>query len=200
MSAAMLLTLILVVALLFFETLLQAFVRRLDSQLPGRTPAGDAPKLPDVVARCVRVAVLIGVALTVAQTWVVDVLGLVNQAEWDQLTRSSRTAGITLFAAFVLWEAFKYATDPYMARKSAGALPAPGTAMARPRAPRALDHHAAVARHGGGRAGRGGGADRAGGFRRQHRAPAGRRVGASGSPSRSAARRWCATSCRASST
>ena len=34
-SGAMLLTMILVVALLFFETLLQAFVRRLDSQLPG---------------------------------------------------------------------------------------------------------------------------------------------------------------------
>jgi small-conductance mechanosensitive channel len=125
-SGAMLLTLILVVALLFFETLLQAFVRRLDSQLPGRTPAGDAPKLPDVVARCVRVAVLIGVALTVAQTWVVDVLGLVNEAEWGQLTRSSRTAGITLFAAFVLWEAFKYATEPYMERKTAGALPGTG--------------------------------------------------------------------------
>jgi moderate conductance mechanosensitive channel len=125
-SGAMLLTLILVVALLFFETLLQAFVRRLDSQLPGRTPAGDAPKLPDVVARCVRVAVLIGVALTVAQTWVVDVLGLVNASEWGQLTRSSRTAGITLFAAFVLWEAFKYATEPYMERKAAGALPGSG--------------------------------------------------------------------------
>jgi len=122
----MLLTLNLVVALLFFETLLQAFVRRLDSQLPGRTPAGDAPKLPDVVARCVRVAVLIGVALTVAQTWVVDVLALVNEGEWDQLTRSSRTAGITLFAAFVLWEAFKYWTEPYMNRKPAGGLPLGG--------------------------------------------------------------------------
>jgi small-conductance mechanosensitive channel len=129
-SGALLLTLILVVALLFFETLLQAFVRRLDSQLPGRTPAGDVPKLPDVVARCVRVAVLIGVALTVAQTWVVDVLGLVNQAEWGQLTRSSRTAGITLFAAFVLWEAFKYTTEPYMERKTTGSLPDSGDGAA----------------------------------------------------------------------
>jgi small-conductance mechanosensitive channel len=82
--------------------------------------------LPDVVARCVRVAVLIGVALIVAQTWIVDVLGLVNEGEWDQLTRSSRTAGITLFAAFVLWEAFKYVTEPYMERKAAGALPGSG--------------------------------------------------------------------------
>jgi len=125
-SGAMLLTLILVVALLFFETLLQAFVRRLDSQLPGRTPEGNVPKLPDVVARCIRVAVLIGLALTVAQTWIVDVLGLVNEGEWDQLTRSSRTAGVTLFMAFVLWEAFKYVTEPYMERKTAGASPVGG--------------------------------------------------------------------------
>ena len=51
-AAAMLLTLNLVVGVLVFETLLQAFVRRLDSQLVGRTPASDSPKLPDVIARC----------------------------------------------------------------------------------------------------------------------------------------------------
>ena len=56
----MLLTLNLVVGVLIFETLMQAFVRRLDSQLVGHTPASDTPKLPDVVARCMRVAVLIG--------------------------------------------------------------------------------------------------------------------------------------------
>ena len=124
-STAMLLTLNLVVGLLFFETLLQAFVRRLDSQLPGLTPAGDAPKLPDVVARCVRVAVLIGVAVVISETWVVDVLGLVSEGQWDQLTRSSRTAGVTLFLAFVLWELFKFVTEPYMDRKLASG-PQPG--------------------------------------------------------------------------
>jgi small-conductance mechanosensitive channel len=118
-SNAMSLTLTLVVGVLIFETLLQAFVRRLDSQLVGRTPAGDAPKLPDVAARCLRVAVLIVVALSIAQSWVVEVLDLVNENEWGQLTRSSRTAGITLFMAFVLWEFFKYATAPYMDRKTA---------------------------------------------------------------------------------
>jgi len=117
-AQAMLLTLVLVVGVLMFETLMQAFVRRLDSQLIGRTPASDLPKLPDVVARCVRVAVLIGVAVTIAESWVVQVFGLADEAQWDQITRSSRTAGFTLFAAFVAWELFKYATDPYMARKS----------------------------------------------------------------------------------
>jgi small-conductance mechanosensitive channel len=116
-GGAILLTLSLVIGLLVFETLMQALVRRLDSQLPGRTPAGDRPKLPDVVARCVRVAVFIAVAVTVAETWVVEVLALASPDQWEQITRSSRTAGVTLFVAYVLWEFFKHATDPYMARK-----------------------------------------------------------------------------------
>ncbi|HTB38108.1 MAG TPA: mechanosensitive ion channel family protein [Reyranella sp.] len=120
-SSAMVLTLTLVIGLLIFETLLQAFVRRLDSQLVGRTPASNSPKLPDVVARCVRVAVLIGVGVMIAESWVVEVLGLANETEWAHLTRSSTTAGITLFLAFVLWELFKYATEPYMERKSSSA-------------------------------------------------------------------------------
>ena len=121
---AMLLTLVLVVGVLIFETLMQAFVRRLDSQLKGRTPASDAPKLPDVVARCIRVAVLLGVTVTIAETWVVEVLGLADENEWDQITRSSRTAGVTLFLAYVVWELFKYGTDPYMERKSKSAAEA----------------------------------------------------------------------------
>ena len=120
-AAAMLLTLNLVVGVLVFETLLQAFVRRLDSQLVGRTPASDSPKLPDVIARCVRVAVLIAIAVVIAESWVVEVLGLVSESEWDRLTRSSRTAGITLFLAFVVWELFKFKTEPYMDRRPAGA-------------------------------------------------------------------------------
>src|SRR5262249_38807449 len=81
-------------------------------------------KLPDVVARCVRVAVLIGVIVTITQSWVVEVFGLASADQWDQITRSSRTAAITLFLAFVVWELFKYSTDPYMARKSRNAADA----------------------------------------------------------------------------
>jgi len=118
---AMALTLLMVVGLLIFETLMQAVVRRLDSQLFGLTPASDTPKLPDVVARCIRVAALIVVLVTIAETWVVEVLDLVDASGWDELTRSSRTAAFTLFAAFVLWELFKYATEPYMERKNKSA-------------------------------------------------------------------------------
>jgi len=133
-GGALLLTLGLVVGLPLFETLMQAFVRRLDSQLVGRTPASAAPKLPDVVARCVRVAVLILVVVAVAQLWVVEVLALVSADQWDRITVASRTAGITLFLALVAWELFKYATDPYMAtrRKSAAEAIADGDAAATP--------------------------------------------------------------------
>jgi moderate conductance mechanosensitive channel len=137
-SSAMILTLNLVAGLLVFETLLQALVRRLDSQLPGYTPAGDRPKLPDVIARCLRVAVLIIIAVSLAESWVVDVLRLVNESAWDRLTRAGRTVGITLFTAFVVWELFRYATEAYMSRISrqntpaggAGAAPGPGAVPA----------------------------------------------------------------------
>ena len=123
-GAAMVVTLNLVVGVLIFETLMQAVVRRLDSQLEGRTPAGNSPKLPDVVARCIRVAVLIGVTVVIAESWVVHVLGLVNSSQWEQLTASSRTAGVTLFLAYVAWELFKYMTEPYMGTKTKDAAQA----------------------------------------------------------------------------
>jgi moderate conductance mechanosensitive channel len=115
---ALRLTLGLAAGLLIFETLLSALLQRVDSWLPGRTPTSDLPKLPDVLARCLRVLVLIVVGINLSKTWVVHVLGLVDASEWNTLTLELRTAGITLFAAFVLWELLKFVTDPYVARKS----------------------------------------------------------------------------------
>ena len=128
-AMAMRLTLGLTAGLLIFETLLVAFLQRVDSALPGRTPASDMPKLPDVLARCLRVAVLIGVGVALSKGWVVHVLGLVDASEWNTLTLELRTAGITLFVAFVLWELLKFVSDPYVAptppgrHRMAGAIP-----------------------------------------------------------------------------
>ena len=116
----------------------------------GVTPASDSPKLPDVVARCVRVAVLIGVAVTIAESWVVQVLALVDETEWDVITRSSRTAGFTLFVAYVVWELFKYQTDPYMARKNKSAADAIADGDATGAAGLAHQHHDAAPAGGGG--------------------------------------------------
>lgn len=117
-APALRLTLGLAAGLLIFETLLSALLQRVDSWLPGRTPASDLPKLPDVLARCLRVFVLIVVAVNLSKAWVVHVLGLVDASEWNTLTLEMRTAGITLLAAYVLWELLKFVTDPYVARKS----------------------------------------------------------------------------------
>jgi len=127
--AALLLTINLVTGLLLFETLMQAFVRRLDSQLAGFTPANTVPTIADVIARCVRVAVLIAVIVMIGESWVVNVLGLVDASAWNRVTREARTAGITLFIAFVLWEMFKYATDSYLRRQLAGQSPSTATRL-----------------------------------------------------------------------
>lgn len=119
-ALALLLTLNLIVALLFFETVLQAVVRRLDVN-------GGAAALAALVARCLRVAVLIGVTVVIAENWIVDVLGLVGPGEWVRLTRSSRSAGITLFAAFVIWETVTYLTEPYMDHRPKGVAQVLGT-------------------------------------------------------------------------
>jgi small-conductance mechanosensitive channel len=113
-ATALLLTLNLVVGLLIFETVLQAIVRRLDVQ------AATGARLPEVAARCVRVAVLIGIAVVAAESWIVDVLRLVGPNDWIELKRQSRTAGIALFAAFVLWQIVTYLTEPYMDRRPKG--------------------------------------------------------------------------------
>ncbi len=124
-GAALRLTIGLIVGLLIFETLLGALVQRVDSALPGWTPASETAKLPDVLARCLRVAVLIGVGVVLANAWAVNVLGLVDASQWNTLSLEMRTAGATVFVGFVIWELLKFVTDPYVAPK-AGASIAPG--------------------------------------------------------------------------
>jgi len=129
-AMAMRLTLGLTAGLLIFETLLGALLQRLDSALPGRTPASDAPKLPDVLARCLRVLVLIGVGIVLSKAWTVNVLGLVDASEWNSLTFELRTAGATLFVAFVMWELLKFVTDPYVGQKTRKVSDGGGTSPA----------------------------------------------------------------------
>jgi moderate conductance mechanosensitive channel len=134
-GAALRLTIGLIVGLLIFETLLGALVQRVDSALPGWTPASETAKLPDVLARCLRVAVLIGVGVVLANAWAVNVLGLVDASQWNTLSLEMRTAGATVFAGFVIWELLKFVTDPYVVPK-AGTSTAGGGAAVSPHASR----------------------------------------------------------------
>ncbi len=77
---------------------------------PPRTPVRH--RFIDVVARCVRVAILIGVVVMVAQSWIVDVLALVDGQGWRALARASFATGVTLFLAFVAWQLVDFFTRP----------------------------------------------------------------------------------------
>ena len=74
------------------------------------------------MARCLRVAVVIGIVVVVSEHWIVDVLGVVDATAWDKLARSARAAGLTQFTAFVLWELVKFLSEAYMRRLTGPAL------------------------------------------------------------------------------
>ncbi|MHB2165811.1 mechanosensitive ion channel family protein [Alsobacter sp. R-9] len=119
--AAMLVTLNTAMALILFETLLAAAVVRLGGSATAPAGAGERaePRVADVIARCLRVAVLIFAVTRVTERWIVDVVHLVDDAGWDSLTRGSAKAGAVLFIAYVMWEVVRFFTDRYVA-KSAG--------------------------------------------------------------------------------
>jgi moderate conductance mechanosensitive channel len=118
---AMLYTLNSVMGFLLFETLLEAVTRRVGgapvSDVPGVRPL---PRFSDLLARCLRVAVIIFIVVSVAQRWIVDVLGFVDISRWNELALNSMRAGGTLFVAYVAWELVRYFTDRFVARSGGG--------------------------------------------------------------------------------
>lgn len=126
--AAMLLTLNTVCALILFETLLQGVLARVKREddiatvAAGQPPAKAPTRPADVVARGLRVLVLIGAALAIAQTWAVNVLDLVDASQWRELTRASVRAGATLFIAYVAWEIVRLVSERYVAQHPVGGV------------------------------------------------------------------------------
>jgi moderate conductance mechanosensitive channel len=118
--AALLLTINLIIALLLFETLLHFIVKRIPAPA-GLLALARPPRASDVVVRCIRVAVYLGVAVTIAETWIVEVLELVDSSQWRSLTHAALTAGGVLFLAYVCWEIIHFLTDSYIARNSPAA-------------------------------------------------------------------------------
>jgi moderate conductance mechanosensitive channel len=120
--AALLLTVNLIIALLLFETLLHFIANRIRSSVPAGLPAQTEPQVGHVIVRCMRVAVYIAVSVTIAQTWIVDVFGLVDNTQWRSMMHASFTAGGVLFLAYVCWEIIHFLTDSYIARSSPTAM------------------------------------------------------------------------------
>jgi small-conductance mechanosensitive channel len=128
--AAMLMTLNTVFGLILFETALEAVARRLGGARKAPAAEGESedeaahgpapPRIADVFARCLRVAVLIFAVVAVAGRWIVDVIGLVDAAGWYDVTRSSLRAGVTLFLAYVCWEIVRFFTNRYVTKDPAG--------------------------------------------------------------------------------
>ena len=128
--AATILTFNVIIALLLLQTLLLYVVRQ--PEVAAMPEGGEAAvilarqaatRLGDLIARCVRVAALIGAAVIIGQTWIVNVLALVDATGWAKLTRSSITAGLTLFIAFIAWEVVKFVTARYVAKQGGGGIP-----------------------------------------------------------------------------
>jgi small-conductance mechanosensitive channel len=114
---AMVLTLNIVIGLIFLKTCIAYIVRlhhhRISATGPIELIPSEEPSAADVIARCVFVAALLGAIALVAETWIVNVLALVNADGWRALTRASLTAAFTLFTAYVAWEFVKFATFRY---------------------------------------------------------------------------------------
>jgi moderate conductance mechanosensitive channel len=119
-SAALLLTLNLIIALLLFETLLHFSAKRISA--PAGLPTQAELHVVHVIVRCIRVAAYIGVGVTIAQAWIVDVIGMVDSTQWRSIMLHALTAGGVLFAAYVGWEAIHFLTDSYIARNSPAAM------------------------------------------------------------------------------
>jgi small-conductance mechanosensitive channel len=124
---AVLLTLNALIALILLQTL-SRYLTRPGEAVPitadnepqaAATPA--THRFSDVVVRCIRIAILIGVIVTVAQSWIVDVFALVDDQGWRALTRSSFATGVTLFLAFVAWELIDFFTHRHAPAAASGA-------------------------------------------------------------------------------
>jgi small-conductance mechanosensitive channel len=119
-SAALLLTLNLILALLLFETLLHFSAKRIST--PAGFSAEAGPHVVHVIVRCIRVAAYIGVFATIARAWIVDVIGMVDSSQWRSITHNALTASGVLVAAYVCWEMIHFFTDSYIARNSPAAI------------------------------------------------------------------------------
>jgi hypothetical protein len=115
-SAALLLTLNLIPALLLFETLLHFSAERISA--PSGLPVKAEPHIGHVIVLCIRVAAYIGVLATIARAWIVDVIGMVDNSQWSSITHNALTAGGVLVAAYVCWEMIHFFTNTYIARNS----------------------------------------------------------------------------------
>ncbi len=104
--ATLLLTLNLVIALVLFETFVHFITKRV-SRATG-SPLAAGPRARDVILRCIRVAVYIGAGTIIAETWIVDIVGLVDRGQWQTNTLTALKVGGAGFLAYVCWQVINF--------------------------------------------------------------------------------------------
>ncbi|HSI40032.1 MAG TPA: mechanosensitive ion channel family protein [Xanthobacteraceae bacterium] len=116
---ALVTTLNVVIALLLLESLLDKASRLLGRDL-DRTEACPRAPAVEAVVRCVRMAIIIGAGVLLMRVWSVSALGMMDMNRYHSLALSALTAGLTLFAAYCVWQAVQYFTAAYSANHRSG--------------------------------------------------------------------------------
>ena len=113
------LTLNIIIGLLLAETLWAFIVRsnRASTLAASGSPGGG--RLLPFLVRAARATLWVIAAAVVVRTWVVDVLGLLDEQAWQEFSHAWTTAIVTALAAYLAWEAVHFATEPRSARPKA---------------------------------------------------------------------------------
>ena len=116
-----LLTLNIFVGLLLVETLLSFIVRTYRASAPARFQRPASGRVLPFLIRAVRATLWVMAAAVLVRTWIVDVLGLVDEQGWTELRHAWSTTVVTALLAYFAWEAVHFA----LGRRSDGPTPMP---------------------------------------------------------------------------
>ncbi|MGL4967892.1 MAG: mechanosensitive ion channel family protein [Inquilinus sp.] len=115
------LTLEILVGLLLAETLLSFVVRSHRASALARSGRPKSGRLLPFLIRAVRAAIWVMAAAVLVRTWAVDVLSLVDEKGWNELSRAWTTTVVTALLAYFAWEAVHFVTERRSDRPKPGA-------------------------------------------------------------------------------
>ncbi|WP_186002851.1 mechanosensitive ion channel family protein [Mycobacterium sp. KBS0706] len=115
------LTLNIIIGLLLAETLSSFIVRRHRASALARSGGPESGRLLPFLVRAVRATIWVVAAAVLVRTWAVDVLSLVDEQGWSEISRAWTTTVVTALLAYFAWEAVHFATERRSERPKPGA-------------------------------------------------------------------------------
>ncbi|WP_342237900.1 mechanosensitive ion channel family protein [Inquilinus sp. OTU3971] len=115
------LTLNIIIGLLLAETLLSFIVKSRRASALARSGGSEPGRLLPFLVRTVRATIWVVAAAVLVRTWAVDVLSLVDEQGWSELSRAWTTTVVTALLAYFAWEAVHFATERRSDRPKPGA-------------------------------------------------------------------------------